>query len=143
MRRRTHIATRPTRKTPNGRAEVDAWMRELAHPRKAEIEALRAIIRGANRNIAEGIKWNAPSFYFKDYFATFNPRARDGVQVILHMGAKVRESPPGGLMITDDAGLLAWLAKDRASLKLADMQAIASNRASITSIVRQWIALLG
>jgi len=118
-------------------------MRELAHARKAEIEALRAIIRGADRRIAEGIKWNAPSFSFKDYFATFNPRARDGVQVILHLGAKAKEIPSYGLMVTDDADLLEWLAKDRASLKLADMQAIVSNKAAITSIVRQWIALLG
>jgi hypothetical protein len=48
----------------------------------------RQIILDADASIAEGIKWNAPSFYTSEYFATIQLRAKDGVQVILHLGAK-------------------------------------------------------
>src|SRR5262249_41248554 len=95
---------------------VDAFLRDLDHPLKKEIEAVRRIILGVSAEIREGIKWNAPSFRTTDYFATVNLRAKDGearVWLILHTGAKKKEAATTGLKITDPAGLLEWLAKDR------------------------------
>ncbi|MGB7815828.1 MAG: hypothetical protein WBL28_05710 [Methylotenera sp.] len=43
---------------------VHDFMANLAHPLKAEIEAVRSIILAADANISECVKWNAPSFYF-------------------------------------------------------------------------------
>jgi hypothetical protein len=42
--------------------KVDEFLENLSHPLKAEIEAVRSIIKGVNKNINEEIKWNAPSF---------------------------------------------------------------------------------
>lgn len=36
-------------------------MNALDHPRKPEIAALRALIRGLDPALNEGVKWNAPS----------------------------------------------------------------------------------
>ncbi|MDH5829038.1 hypothetical protein QFW80_00675 [Luteimonas sp. M1R5S18] len=58
------------------RAAVDALMATLTHPHKASIEALRAAILAVDPSIAEGVKWNAPSFRTHEYFATFHLRAR-------------------------------------------------------------------
>ena len=116
---------------------VDDFMRESDHPLKAEMEAVRSLILGVSPEITEAIKWNAPSFATSEHFATFNPRAKDGVQIIFHLGAKVKAVRKPA--IDDPAGFLQWLGKDRASMKLKDMKAIESNWAALEAIVRQWI----
>lgn len=121
--------------------EVDEFMQKLDHPLKAEIEAVRAIILGVNPAISEGIKWNSPSFRYKDYFATINTR-KEVVLVILHLGAKVKDIGTAGLKISDPAGLLEWLAKDRAAVKFHDMKTVKSREAALENVVRQWIAYL-
>ena len=69
----------------SGRTEgaVTAYLRDLEHPLKKEIEAVRRIILGVRSTIREGMKWNAPTFRTENGdFAAFNLRARDGVQLI-------------------------------------------------------------
>ncbi|HEU4456832.1 MAG TPA: DUF1801 domain-containing protein [Longimicrobium sp.] len=120
-------------------AEVDAFLAALDHPRKAEILALRRIILDADPSISEGIKWNAPSFRTSEWFATFHLRAKDGVQVILHLGAKRREDANPRAAIDDPESLLEWLAEDRASVKLRDMNEVDARRIALKSLIRQWI----
>ena len=131
---------RPERtKTDADTAEaVDAFMATLEHPHKDAIAALRRIIAGADPAIAEGVKWNAPSFRTTEYFATTHLRAKDGIGVILHLGAKVRETP--SFQIDDPQGLLKWLAKDRALVNFAGVQDVKAHEAAIQGVVRQWIA---
>lgn len=116
---------------------VEALLASLEHPFKREIIALREIILGADSRITEGVKWNAPSFRTTEWFATVHLRARDGVQVILHRGAKVREGAP---TVDDPSGLLEWLGKDRASVKFSDLDDVEAKRERFTTIVRGWIA---
>jgi hypothetical protein len=123
---------------------VDAFLRDMDHPRKSEIQAVRRIILGVSPEIREGIKWNAPSFRTKDYFATVNLRAKGGeerVWLILHMGAKAKDNSKA-IRIADPAGLLEWLAKDRCLVTFADAGDIKAKRAALESIVREWIAQL-
>ena len=101
---------------------VDAFMAALVHPHKAEIEALRKLMLEVAPSVHEGVKWNAPSFRTSEYFATTNLRAKSGIGVILHLGAKVRQLPPGGVTIEDPAELLKWLGEDRAIVEFADAQ---------------------
>jgi hypothetical protein len=85
---------------------------------------VRRIILGVRSTIHEGIKWNAPTFRTENGdFATFNLRARDGVQLILHLGAKVR-SDQKAFRLADPRGLLKWLGKDRALVTLGAGQDI-------------------
>jgi len=118
---------------------VDQFMAKLKHPRKAEIEALRAIVLGTGKSVAEGIKWNAPSFRTTEYFATTHLRAKRGIGLILHLGAKVRDVPKDGLKIADPAQLLKWLGKDRAAIEFEDLAEIKRNKAALQAVLRQWI----
>jgi hypothetical protein len=118
-------------------AAVDLLMSTLEHPCKDEIQAIRGIISGADPSIAEGVKWNAPSFRTGEYFATTHLRAKVGVGVILHLGAKVRQSP--SFLIEDPDGLLKWLGKDRAIVSFAGMREIRANKVAFERIIRQWI----
>jgi len=120
-------------------ADVDQFMAALEHPLKPEIEAVRKIIRDAGPGIGEGIKWNAPSFHTCEHFATFNLRATDSIQVIFHLGAKVKDNSTIGLEIEDPEGLLKWLAKERCMATLRDMNDIKARGPALAGIVRQWI----
>ena len=118
---------------------VDEFMRSLVHPFKNEIEAIRASILGADATIAEGIKWNAPSFRTSEYFATTNLREKGGVGVILHLGAKVRSLPSGKLAIDDPGKLLRWLGKDRAMIVFESREDFSARKAAFERVIRQWI----
>lgn len=132
-----------TRKQGASRASagdtVDAFIAALDHPHIAEIEAVRRIILAADPSIGEGIKWNAPSFHTTEYFATMHLRAKQGVQVILHLGAKARKDLDS-MEIADPAGMLEWLGKDRATVKFADMNDIRARRDAFQALLREWIA---
>lgn len=133
-------STRKSAKPASNANEVSEFMRTLAHPLKAEIEAVRALLLAADATIQEGIKWNAPSFRVQEYFATVHLRNTKAVQIIFHLGAKAR--PDAKLTLDDPAGLLEWLAHDRATVKLNSLPDIQNHGAALQNIVRQWITHL-
>ena len=118
--------------------EVEAFLAALDHPFKREILALREIVLGADASISEGIKWNAPSFRTAEYFATFNLRAKEKVQIILHLGAKKRDNT-AELTIADPETLLEWLAADRAAAGFSDLNDIEAKQSAFAQVIRQWI----
>jgi uncharacterized protein YdhG (YjbR/CyaY superfamily) len=123
-------------------AAVIAYLRDLEHPLKKEIEAVRRMVLGVSPVISEGVKWNAPSFRTeKEWFATFNLRARDSVQLILHLGAKARPGQKAP-KIADPKGLMRRLGKDRALVSLGAGRDIPANRAAFEAIVRAWLKVV-
>jgi hypothetical protein len=119
--------------------DVESFLAALEHPRKPEILALRRMILDADPRIAEGVKWNAPSFRTSEWFATFHLRAKAGVQIILHFGARVRDKPNARAAIADPDGLLEWLGPDRATVKFRDAADVEARRFAFTAVIRQWI----
>ena len=117
--------------------DVDSFLRELRHPSKNAIEAVRRIILGVSPKISEGIKWNSPSFRTTEYFATVNVR-KDQVWLILHLGAKVRDNS-SEMKIADPDEVLKWLAKDRALLTFADAKDVQTKKSALQKIIREWI----
>lgn len=114
-------------------------MSKLDHPFKAEVAAIRTAILSADPSISEGIKWNAPSYRTTEYFATTNLREKVGIGIILHLGAKVRETALTIAPIADPEGLMKWLAKDRAMVVFKDMKDFVAKRVAFEGVVRQWI----
>jgi hypothetical protein len=119
--------------------DVQAFLDALDHPHKPEILALRRIILAADPAIAEGIKWNAPSFRTSEWFATFHLRAKAGVQIILHFGAKVRDGAGVRAAIADPESLLTWLADDRASATFRDLGDVEAKQSAFAAVIREWI----
>jgi uncharacterized protein YdhG (YjbR/CyaY superfamily) len=74
--------------------EVAGFMNKLKHPFKAEVEAVRSIIKNANKNIAERIKWKAPSYYYKEDMVTFNLWEKKQVHLVFHHPAIVKIKSP-------------------------------------------------
>ncbi|WP_426749667.1 DUF1801 domain-containing protein [Myxococcus sp. Y35] len=122
----------------NRSEDVERYMRELQHSRKDEVERLRAAILDAHPGITERIKWNAPSFCFKDDDrVTLKLKPRDCVQLIFHRGAKAKSAR--GFSFEDRSGLLQWVAEDRAVVTLQDMKDVKAKKAALSKLVVQWM----
>lgn len=134
----------PAKNPPVGQSDptVADFMRTLKHPLKKDFEAARRILLSVDPSIQEGIKWKAPSFRTKDYFATLFLRSIDRVQFIFHFGAKVKDHSKAGVQVPDPAGLIEWLAKDRCIVTLGVGKELNANRAAFEAIVRRWIQLV-
>ena len=115
--------------------QFDALMAALDHPLKAEIEALRTIIKAASPELGERVKWNAPSYHLgKHDMAAFNLRQTGFVQLVLVF--------PGGLMIEDRRGLLEGDYKDRRLARFDSMADVEAKRPALEVVVREWVALV-
>jgi len=116
---------------------VESFLAGLAPATRSEAGALRRMILGADPAIREGIKWKVPSFRTTEYFATLHLRMKAGLGLILHLGAKVRDTPE--VSVEDPEGLLQWLAKDRALITFGSLEEIQAREAALVAIIRQWI----
>jgi hypothetical protein len=120
-------------------ADVDALLEQLVHPGKPIIKALRRVILAADGRIREGVKWNAPSFYTTEHFATFHLRTQEGVQLILHLGATPRPDAALQDALAESSVPLAWKSPDRAIVTFRDLAQVRREQAAFTRLIRQWI----
>lgn len=134
------MATRARKAADDGGSvAVEAFLQQLA-PAVGELAgALRAAVLAADPAIAEGIKWNVPSFRGVDYFATMHLRVKQGIGLILHFGAKKNASAEQGVDVADPAGLLQWLARDRAMIVFADRRQLDERREALQALLREWL----
>jgi hypothetical protein len=117
----------------DGRAVVDAYFRDVDHPFKAEMEAVRQIILGVSPKISERIKWNAPSFFYKEDLGAFHPRATEYAHLILLF--------PDGAGMQDESGLLEGSHKDRREAKFRSLDEVMAKKPALEKLVKRWIAL--
>ena len=117
----------------NDRTAVEAYFREIDHPFKAEMEAVRAIILGVSDKISERIKWNAPSFFYKEDLGAFNPRATEYAHLILLF--------PGGAGMEDKSGLLEGNHKDRREAKFHSLDDVKAKKRALEKLVKNWLSL--
>jgi uncharacterized protein YdhG (YjbR/CyaY superfamily) len=75
---------------PSDEDQVKAWLDKLETSIRQEIEAVRKIIRTGSPKLNERIKWNAPSYYYKDDILTFGPYKKDNILLVVHHPAVVK-----------------------------------------------------
>ena len=111
---------------------VDEFLENLSHPLKAEVEAVRSIIKGVNKDINEEIKWNAPSFNYKgEYLVTFNLRDTKRIHLVFHNPkiSKVKSSILEGDYV------------DRRMAYFADMKDIKAKKSLLEKALKDLIKL--
>lgn len=111
---------------------VDEFLRAMSHPLKAEVEAVRSIIKGVNQDIHEEIKWKAPSFNYKDeYLVTFNLRDEKRIHLVFHnpMISKVKSK------------LLEGDYADRRMTYFADMKDVKAKKSLLEKALKDLIKL--
>ena len=123
--------------------EVAALLTALEHPAEPALRLAREAILLADPRIAEGVKWNAPSYHLAGaHFATFRLHGKAGLELVLHLGAKPRPDARVRSDIPDPAGLLEWKSADRAIVRLASEATARAAQEPLTAIARQWITHL-
>lgn len=112
--------------------KVEEFLRELSHPLKAEVEAVRSIIKGVSKDINEEVKWNAPSFNYKgEYLVTFNLWETKRIHLVFHNPQIARVK----------SNLLEGNYTDRRMLYFADMKDIKSKKTELEKILKDLIKL--
>ena len=112
---------------------VDEFLRGLRHPLKAEIEAVRVIIKSVHKDINEEVKWKAPSFNYKgEYLVTFNLRDTKRIHLVFH-NPKIPQVK---------SKLLEGDYKDRRMTYFADRNDVQINKAELKKVVRQLVKLI-
>lgn len=127
-----------TRPATHSNSVIDLINR-LEHPLKPEIKALRQIILNANDQIREEIKWNSPSFYINQHFATLNLHSKQFILIIFHRGASPKYQPTSSMEIHDPDGIIEWLGKDRGAIKFTNMADVNDKKVALINIINQWI----
>src|SRR5262245_39403458 len=124
-----------------GSEAVERYMAALVHPLKSEVETLRQIILKADTRISEGIKWNAPSFYCDDWFATFDLRSMSWVQIVLHHGTKTK-APRERPHLKDAGKIVKWITNDRCVARFVSGAGMAAEAPGFTRVVTDWVQSL-
>lgn len=112
--------------------KVDEFMQALDHPFKAEVQVVRDIIKGVDKDIAEEVKWKAPSFNYKgEYLVTFNLREEKRIHLVFHnsMISKVKSE------------LLEGDYADRRMVYFVNMQDIKANKSALEKVLKDLIKL--
>jgi uncharacterized protein YdeI (YjbR/CyaY-like superfamily) len=116
----------------NNTQKVNEFLSKLDHPLKAELEAVRSIIINANAKIEEDVKWGGPSFFYKEDLATFNPRIKNYVALIIHKGE----------LLNIKSDFLENATKGKVYAKFYSMDDVTANKEVIVQVVNAWVKLM-
>jgi uncharacterized protein YdhG (YjbR/CyaY superfamily) len=130
----TKASAKPVKggKAVNDTEAVSDYMDKLVHPLKAEIEAVRTIIKSVDKKLGERVKWNAPSYYYKQDLVTFNNRAQEHVHLVFHHIAIV--SIKSDLLIGDY--------KDRRMMYFKNMSEVKAHKKELVRIMQELVAAM-
>lgn len=121
-----------TNKKSSDAEQVTAWLSKLGAEQKKATDAVRKIIKAAGPQLNERIKWNAPSFYYKEDVVTFGPYKNNKILLVFHHPLIVKIKSP----------LLEGNYKDRRLLYLQDAKAITAAKKELERIIKEHIQLL-
>lgn len=126
-------------------AQVDVYMKQLQHPMKPVMEALRSIILAAGKEVGEEIYWNAPCFFYTGKMKPFAPKEykrfiiasnfykKDCIRLIFLTGAKLEDS----------SGLLTGEYADGRRLALFySLEEVKAHEKNLQKLVKKWIKML-
>jgi hypothetical protein len=110
--------------------DVDAWFARYDNPQKELVQAVRAVVLGADDRVTETIKWQAPTFMYRGNIASFFPKATKHVSLMFHTGAS----------LPDPDGILEGDGEVSRVVKIADVADLAAKTDALRALVRAWIA---
>ncbi len=125
--------------------KVNEYMRQLDHPLKEVVEALRQVILQADPAVGEEVKWNAPSFFYTGEMPPFDAKEyrRHLVVTNLYRKNEIRLVFWGGGKVNDTSGFLSGdYADGRRLATFRDIDAVRSKRSALQHVVREQLRLL-
>jgi hypothetical protein len=121
---------------------VDEFLEAQTDDVRAQVQLLRETILGCSDQLEEHIKWNSPSYVYKnDDRITLHARGPALVRVVLHMGATTSEDKAAAPIFAGDPhDLLAWHSNIRASMAFGGVDEIRTKERWIIDVLRAWLA---
>lgn len=119
---------------------VSAYIEKLEEPTKEIVEALRQIILGTDLEIAEEIKWNAPSFYYAGDMKPFDPKEYRRHIIVMNLHKRILMVFPSGAKIDNTSGLLTGDYKDgRRLVEVKSIDAVKSITPALQAVIKDWL----
>jgi uncharacterized protein YdhG (YjbR/CyaY superfamily) len=109
--------------------QVNTWLTKLEPVVKKEVEAVRKIIKDSSTKLSERIKWNAPSYYYKEDILTFGPYKTQKLLLVFHHPAVVKVK----------SKLLEGEYKDRRLVHFKDKADAEKNKKELVRIINEII----
>ena len=121
--------------------QVTAHIQKLAAPFAEAVEYARQVILSADKEIAEQIKWNAPSFYYTGEMKDFDPREYKRDIIVMNLRKdQILLVLPTGASIDDSTGLLEGTYTDgRRLINLAGLADIKSKEKKLKTVIKAWL----
>lgn len=117
---------------------VPDFLSSLDPRTRSTVDRLREIIATAAPGLRERIKWNAPSFALgEDDLITLGLERRGGVRLVLHRGAKSKDS--ADFRFDDPGGLARWPAPDRGVMVFQDLQVVEATASALHDLCARWV----
>jgi uncharacterized protein YdhG (YjbR/CyaY superfamily) len=118
---------------PTDQEQVDEWMNKLDPEMRPVVDTLRKIIKKAGPELNERIKWNAPSYYYKEDIVTFGPvRSKDKIILVFHHPSIVKIN----------SGLLQGDYKDRRLVYINSEKEIREAKKELERIIKESVKML-
>jgi len=114
---------------PTEEAQVNEYMSKLKGEHKKEIEAVRKLIMKSSSKLNERIKWNAPSYSYKQDIVTFGPYKTHKLLLVFHHPAVVKIK----------SELLQGDYKDRRLVYFKDSEEAVKNKKELARIINEVI----
>ena len=113
---------------------VDELLTDLDHPLTREVQVVRGIIKGVDKDIHEEWKWNAPSFSHNgSYLVTFNLWEKERIHLVFH-------NPE---IVNINSTLLEGDYPTRRMTYFADMGDIEAKKPELERVLRELVRLSG
>ena len=124
----------------SGARTIDDFRRNLAPDQRETVDRLRALAADAAPDLAERIKWNAPSFAKGDTDRiTLGIDKNGSIRVVLHRGATAKTPP--GFAFEAPVDLVQWAAPDRGILRFSSAAAVDNRAQEIGELFRRWLEI--
>ena len=120
---------------------VSAHIEKLDEPVREIVEALRQIILSTATEIAEEVKWNAPSFYYTGQIKSFDPKEYRRHIIVMNLHKRLLLVFPSGAKIDNTLGLLTGDYKDgRRLVEVKTIEDVKEITPALQTAIRDWLS---
>ncbi len=122
---------------------VTAYIDKLDYSKREIVEALRRVILSADAEIAEEIKWNAPSFYFIGDMKPFDPKEYRRHIIVMNLHKRIMLVFPSGAKIDNATGLLTGNYTDgRRLVEVKTIEDVKAITPALQTAIKDWLSKL-
>ena len=124
-----------------GSEAVSAYIARLDETVGPIVEKLRQIILSTDPEIAEEIKWNAPSFYYTGPMKPFNPKEYKQYIIVMNLHKRILMVFLSGAKINNDNNLLTGdYADGRRLVTVTDLADVIQKEQLLRNAIMDWIS---